>query len=176
MLDRSFYMTKENADRVRSMSGAEFQKHAAQELDRLKLTLRVAKKACQAKRKAMRKGEPFTLESVRGGLGTAEKCRTVLAELQQKMDPMENYEKGDVMKTYTTEELRERKELTDAIVANLKIINEDRNDLEDTEKKVRNITAGLNQINEDETDLDELEKQVRNTVAGLKEIDEHEAA
>jgi hypothetical protein len=76
----------------------------------------------------------------------------------------------------STEELEKQKRLTDAIVANLRIINDDKHDLEDMEKKVGNITAGLNQINEDETDLDALEEQVRNTVAGLKEIDEREAA
>ena len=37
------------------------------------------------------------------------------------------------MHIYTTEELRERKALTDAIVGNLRIINADSNDLEKQE-------------------------------------------
>ena len=50
------------------------------------------------------------------------------------------------MHVYTTEELRERKELTDAIVANLRIVNADSNDLEKLERRTSAIVSNLNAI------------------------------
>ena len=81
------------------------------------------------------------------------------------------------MPEYSTKELRERKELTDAIVRNLEIINEDGNSpdyLGELEKLCRSIAANLKEIAGDETDLDEMRNStdeiVRNltTIAGQK--------
>jgi hypothetical protein len=86
--DRSFFMTEENAEQIRNMSDAEFRKHAARELATLRLQLRVVRKAVKAKQKAINKGVPFTLESARDGIRTADQSRKVLAELQQKIEAM----------------------------------------------------------------------------------------
>jgi len=76
---------------------------------------------------------------------------------------------------YTTEELRERKELTDAIVHNLAIINGDENvDLEDMATTTANICRNLEAINRDENDLDELDQQTSRICADLSEIDADE--
>jgi len=53
------------------------------------------------------------------------------------------------MHVYTTEEPRERKELTDAIAANLRIINDDSNDLGELERRSSAIASNLRAINED---------------------------
>jgi hypothetical protein len=76
---------------------------------------------------------------------------------------------------YTTEELRERKELTDAIVRNLAVINGDENvDLEDVAATTANICHALRTINQNETDLDELDQQTSRICADLCQIDADE--
>lgn len=73
---------------------------------------------------------------------------------------------------FTTEELRERKELTDAIVHNLGIINGDGNvDLEDMATTTANICHNLETINRNENDLDELDQQTSRICADLRQID-----
>jgi hypothetical protein len=57
---------------------------------------------------------------------------------------------------YTTEELRERKALTDAIVRNLAIINDDENDLDELDTQTCCIVGNLQVIDEDDTDLEEM--------------------
>src|SRR5260370_42149842 len=71
---------------------------------------------------------------------------------------------------YSTQELRERKALTDAIAANLRTINDDGNDLEEMARQVRDIVGGLKVINEDEKNLDELELttvKIRGNLRGI---------
>jgi hypothetical protein len=46
-------------------------------------------------------------------------------------------------------ELRERKALTDAIVANLKTISGDSNDLDELEKQTGNIATGFSRLSEE---------------------------
>lgn len=49
-------------------------------------------------------------------------------------------------------------ETTSAILANLKMINEDQNDLEELERSSSTIVANLITIKDDNTDLDDLEQ------------------
>ena len=83
--DRSFFMTKENAELVRSMSETQFRKHAKKGLAALRLQLRVLSKAARAKAKADQKGVPLRFDSMRDGINTAEKCKAALAELEQRI-------------------------------------------------------------------------------------------
>ena len=66
---------------------------------------------------------------------------------------------------YSTEELRERKALTDAIVANLQIINDDDNDLEMIDTQTCSIVGNLQAISDDENNLEELDT-LTSTIAG----------
>jgi len=76
---------------------------------------------------------------------------------------------------YTTEELRERKELTDAIIHNLAILNKEENvDLEELAATTANICRDLERINAEETDLDELDEQTSRICADLCQIDANE--
>jgi choline kinase len=76
---------------------------------------------------------------------------------------------------YTTEELRERKELTNAIIHNLAIINKDENaDLEDMAATTANICHDLERINAEDIDLDELEEQTGRICGDLCQIDDNE--
>jgi hypothetical protein len=52
---------------------------------------------------------------------------------------------------YSTEELRERLALTKAIIANLKIIAQDRTDLDKLARQTADILANLREISADET-------------------------
>jgi len=76
---------------------------------------------------------------------------------------------------YTTEELRERKELTNAIIHNLEIIDKDENaDLEDMAATTANICHDLDFINSNTNDLDELDEQTSRICADLCQIDDNE--
>jgi hypothetical protein len=55
-------------------------------------------------------------------------------------------------KNLSLEELREMAELTNTIAANLKVINEDKNDLEEMVKQTDTIVGNLNVIDENDTD------------------------
>jgi len=59
---------------------------------------------------------------------------------------------------YPTEELRERKRLADAIVANLKAIHSDTTDLETLERRLASIATAIAMIKEDEI-VKELDQQ-----------------
>jgi hypothetical protein len=76
---------------------------------------------------------------------------------------------------YTTEELRERKELTSAIIHNLEIIDKDENaDLEAMAATTTNICHDLDFINSNANDLDELDEQTSRICADLCQIDSNE--
>jgi hypothetical protein len=75
------------------------------------------------------------------------------------------------MKEYSTQELRERAELTDRIVANLKVIDE-YPDIEEMCTETASIISGLETINKDPNDLDELDRLVGGIVGGLRVINE----
>jgi hypothetical protein len=65
------------------------------------------------------------------------------------------------MHIYTTEQPRERKELTDAIVAHLRIINDDSNDLRELERRTSAIVSNLRAINEDMRPTGESDREER---------------
>ena len=71
---------------------------------------------------------------------------------------------------YSTEELRERKALTDAIVANLQIINDDDNDLEMIDTQTCSIVGNLQAISDDENNLEELDTLTSTIAGNLKAI------
>ena len=76
---------------------------------------------------------------------------------------------------FSTEELRERKELTDAIIHNLAIINKEENvDLEDMAATTANICRDLDFINSNANDLDELDEQTSRICADLCQIEADE--
>jgi hypothetical protein len=76
---------------------------------------------------------------------------------------------------YTTEELRERKELTNAIIHNLEIIDKAENaDLEELAITTTNICRDLERINAEDIDLDELEEQTSRICGDLCQIDGNE--
>jgi hypothetical protein len=68
---------------------------------------------------------------------------------------------GACRQGYSTEEMRERLALTEAIVANLKAINEENNDLEDMRTLSHEIVGNPQLINADKNNLDELANQNR---------------
>lgn len=74
------------------------------------------------------------------------------------------------LRNYSLDELREIKELTDHIVANLHAIQEDNNDLEELQDQTSRIVANLHVIEEDPNDLEELDRQTSTVVANLKTI------
>lgn len=81
----------------------------------------------------------------------------------------------DVLKQFgitSLEEAREFAELTNRIVANLKTIDENDDDLDGLFQQTSNIVANLKAIDEDNTDLDELAEQTNNIAANLKVIGE----
>ena len=69
------------------------------------------------------------------------------------------------MHVYTTEELRERKALTDAVVDNLRIINADSNDLENLERRTSAIASNLRAINKT---CDELASRIAESARGIE--------
>jgi hypothetical protein len=85
----------------------------------------------------------------------------------------------DVLKQFgvtSLEEARELAELTDRIVANLKAIDENNNDLEALLEQTGFLAADLKYIEESNVDdLDELVEQTGTIAANLKYIEDHPA-
>ncbi len=83
---------------------------------------------------------------------------------------------------YTTEELHEREQLTAAIAANLKAIDDDRSNFDDLEgllATTNKIVANLRAIADDGTNADDLEELLATTnaiVLNLKTIEENQVA
>jgi hypothetical protein len=71
---------------------------------------------------------------------------------------------------YSTEELRERAELTDRIVANLQAINADENNLEELLIDSNQIVSNLQVIDADENNLAELINDTDQIVGNLCKI------
>ena len=76
---------------------------------------------------------------------------TTKPEAEQSEPPFYRPTKLAAAVEYSTEELRERLALTRAIIANLKIIAQDRTDLDKLAKQTAAITADLREIADDET-------------------------
>ena len=77
---------------------------------------------------------------------------------------------------YSTGELLKRKELTDAIVANLKVIRADATDLSRLERKLTSISTALLLTRElaDAAKLDVLEKRLASIATAIRVIEEDE--
>jgi hypothetical protein len=96
------------------------------------------------------------------------KERRTSAETNQR-----NLRPGGTTVELSLDELRERKTLTATITANLRVIREDFNDLEDLqslERQTTKIVANLRTIGEDQNDLDELERRSGEIVGNLGSI------